>query len=167
MTSVLFTVAYTFLWTVLSPARNQITLRAAADSAKIQTAVIQVLSGTTNYSLIWKYTLPTNQSLRQTFFIMDDGIRKRDVAYVLYGERFIPDAYQSRFTSVVSTNEFSALTIKKVTKREKATFQCRIYLTDSHWVYNIWLDVKGKISSRLGVLLLITRHKYFLEVIYI
>lgn len=98
---------------------------------------------------------------------MDDGIRKRDVAYVLYGERFIPDAYQSRFTSVVSTNEFSALTIKKVTKREKATFQCRIYLTDSHWAYNIWLDVKGKISRRLGVLLLITRYKYFLVVIYI
>ena len=98
---------------------------------------------------------------------MDDGIRKRDVAYVLYGDRFIPDAYQSRFTSVVSTNEFSALTIKKVTKKEKATFQCRIYLTDSHWAYNIRLDVKGKISSLLGVLLPITKYKCFLEGIYI
>ena len=154
MTSVLLTVAYTFLWAVPPPAWNQTTL--VADPEHIQTAVIQVLSGATNYTLTWKYTLPTNQSLRQTFFIMDDGIRKRDVAYVLNGDRFIPDP---RFTSVISTNEFSALTIKRVTKRDDATFQCRIYLTDTHWAYNIRLDVRGKISSRLGVLLSLTNHK--------
>ena len=114
------------MWTAPPPAWNQ--TEPGTDTASIQTAVIQVLNGSSNVSVRWNYTLLEGQSIRQTFFRI--GVRKPDMV----GNIFSPgtpyedtalivskDNFHSRF-SIHSTSEFSTLTINKVSERENATF---------------------------------------------
>ena len=137
------------MWTAPPPAWNQ-TIQ-GTDPANIQTAVIQVLNGSTNVIVRWNYTLLAGQSISLTFFNIDDGVNPQDdMGFVVQGgSSTVYDRrdYRTRF-SIDSTSEFSTLTINEVTDRENATFQCRISLTaGTSWAYNIRTDVRGMVKS--------------------
>ena len=132
------------MWTAPPPAWNQ--TNPGNNPADIQTAVIQVLNGSTDYHVRWNYTLLAGQSITLAFVSINDGVNPQDdVGFVVGGSSTVYDRhdYRTRF-SIDSTSEFSTLTINKVTEREKAIFQCRISLTDGiSWAYNIRIDVRG------------------------
>ena len=137
------------MWTAPPPAWNQ-TIQ-GTDPANIQTAVIKVPNGTTNYHVRWNYTLLAGQSISLIFFNIDDGVNPQDVVgfVVQGGSSRVYDRYEysTRF-SIGGTKEFSTLTINKVTERENATFQCRISLTaGTSWAYNIRIHVTGMVKS--------------------
>jgi len=140
------------MWTAPPPAWNQ-TIQ-GTDPANIQTAVIQVLNGTAYYHVRWNYTLLAGQSISLTFFAINDGVNLQDdIGFVVQGgSATVYDRrdYSTRF-SIGGTNEFSTLTINKVTERENGTFQCRISLTaGTSWAYNVRIDVAGMAKSAQG-----------------
>ena len=134
-----------FMWTAPPPVWNQTT--PGTDAANIQTAVIQVLNGSTNVPVRWNYTLLAGQSITFTFFAIGDGISQPDdIGFVVSG--LSPtinnrNDYPSRF-SIDGTSEFPTVTIITVTERENATFQCRAQVGSETWAYNIRVEVTGK-----------------------
>ena len=125
------------MWTAPSPAWNQTS--EGNNAADIQTAVIQVVNGTTNVPVRWGYTLLDGQSIKQFVFRIDGD----DIGNVIGGERMVFNRYSTRF-SVDSNSEFCTLIINKVTERENATFQSELRLADgTQWAYNIRIEVTG------------------------
>lgn len=140
------------MWTAPPPAWNQ--TKPGWKLANIQTAVIQVLNGSTDYHVRWRYTLLEGQSIDMSIFRLGVGISQPD----MIGNIISPgtpserttilrgDDYQTRF-SLQSTSEFSTLTIKKVTERENVTFQCSLQVGPDIWTYNIRIAVTGRIRE--------------------
>jgi len=142
------------MWTAPAPAWNQ--TEPGSDTANIQTAVIQVLNGSTNVSVTWRYTLLEGQSIKLSYFTIGDGIRQDNIGTILrpgtpYEDTtiFSSGGYQSRF-SIHSTSEFSTLTINKVSERDNATFQCNLQVGPNIWAYNIRIEVTGRNRETLG-----------------
>ena len=137
-----------FVWTAPPPAWNQ----TDQGAPNIQTAVVKVLNGSTNYQLRWNYTLLDGQSILTVDLAIFDGTGQLDkIAVVVGGSATIFDRndYRTRF-SVESTSEFSTLIISKVTEKENATFQCSISLTvGTSWAYNARIFITGKWCSLL------------------
>jgi len=130
------------MWTAPLPAWNQ-TIQ-GSDAADIQTAISQVLNGSTNVSVRWNYTLLDGQSIFMTQFYLYDGIDREILLGAVTGGNPSLSLPGTRF-SIDSTSEFSTLTINTVTERENATFQCQISLRGgSVWAYNIRIEVTGK-----------------------
>lgn len=90
-----------------------------------------------------------NQNIAFTFFAIGDGISQPDdIGFVLNGSSSINDRndYLARF-SIGSTSKYSTLTIRTVTKRENATFQCRVQVGSDTWAYNVRIEVNGKFKD--------------------
>ena len=119
-----------------------------AGSNNVQTAVMQVLQGTTNYQVTWKYNLLGGQTIRFKLFsirygsgVPDDiGDVVTDKTPVLYNRH----DYMARFR-LNSTSKFSTLTINRITQKENATFQCRMQEGGNTWAYNVRIEVIGMI----------------------
>ena len=138
-----------FMWTAPPPAWNQ--TDPGFDPADIQTAVIQVLNGSTNVPVRWNYTLLAGQSILLTTFTIAYGSgQPDDIGIVVGGSPVINDKndYPARF-SIDATSEFSTVTINTVTERENTTFQCKIQVGSDTWAYNIRVEVTGKYLERL------------------
>lgn len=133
------------MWTSPPPAWNQTN----PGTADIETAVIQAVNGSKNATVRWKYTLLHNQNIAFTFFAIGDGISQPDdIGFVLNGSSSINDRndYLARF-SIGSTSKYSTLIIRTVTKRENATFQCRVQVGSDTWAYNVRIEVNGKFKD--------------------
>lgn len=132
------------MWTAPPPAWNQ------TDQNNISTAVVEVLNGSVNYQLRWNYTLLDGQSISLVTFVFlgigDRIVQQNDIGFIV-GESvtiFDRNDYRTRF-SMESTSEFSTLTIRTVTERENATFQCKIALAEgTSWAYNARIFTTGK-----------------------
>ena len=75
-----------FVWTAPPPAWNQ----TVQGTLNIQTAVVEVLSGSVNYHLRWNYTLLDGQSISVVFFAIGDGISQPDdIGFVVGGSATI------------------------------------------------------------------------------
>lgn len=140
------------MWTAPQPSWNQ-TVPGDHAGANIQTAVIRVLNGTTNFHVKWKYTLLPAQRISLITYSVGDGILWEGFGYIFdpgtSSERTeISDwnDYSIRF-SVTTTREFSSTTIHTVTERENATFQCKLVLGGTVWAYNVRIFVAGKTES--------------------
>ncbi|XP_073255615.1 uncharacterized protein [Porites lutea] len=128
-----------FVWTAPPPAWNQ----TVAGSNNVQTAVIRVLQGTTNYQVTWKYNLLGSQTIRLKQFsirhgsgVPDDIGDVIDASSTLYNRH----NYSTRFR-LNSTSKFSTLTINRITQKENATFQCRMQEGGNTWAYNVRIEV--------------------------
>ena len=93
-----------------------------AGSNNVQTAVMRVLQGTTNYQVTWKYNLLGGQTIRFKLFSTRYGSGVRDdIGDVVTGRTPVlcnRHDYMARFR-LNSTSKFSTLTIN-------TTFQCRM-----------------------------------------
>ena len=132
-----------FVWTAPPPAWNQ----TVAGSNNVQTAVMRVLQGTTNYQVTWKYNLLGGQTIRLKQFsirhgsgVPDDIGDVIDASSTLYNRH----NYSTRFR-LNSTSKFSTLTINRITQKENATFQCRMQEGGNTWAYNVRIEVIGMI----------------------
>ena len=134
------------MWTAPPPAWNQ--TNPGTSLADIQTAVYQVRNGSTSVTLKWNYTLLPGQSLQLTTFSIGDGSIQDDIGLVIRGPVGTSFTKYRDLFSVYSTNQFSNLTISKVTEQENATFQCKLQVADEVgaevWAYNIRVEVTGK-----------------------
>lgn len=94
----------------------------------------------------WNYTLPPGSVLATTTFFINDGtsdgigsiFHTLDITSV--NDR---NDYRTRFT--ISTSEVATLIINKVTEREEAVYQCKLYEVGNSWAYNIRVIIKGKL----------------------
>ena len=118
-----------------------------AGSNNVQTAVMRVLQGTTNYQVTWKYNLLGGQTIRFQLFSIRHGSGVPDdigdvvgVPSTLYNRRNYSTAFRLN-----STSRFSTLTINKITQKENATFQCRMQEGGNTWAYNVRIEVIGMI----------------------
>ena len=120
-----------------------------AGSNNVQTAVMQVLQGTTNYQVTWKYNLLGDQTIRLKLFSIRHGSGVPDgigdvigASSTLYNRH----DYRTRFrlNSTLSST-FSTLTINRITQKENATFQCRIQEGGNTWAYNVRIEVIGMV----------------------
>ena len=108
---------------------------------------MQVLQGTRNYQVTWKYNLLGGQTIRFKLFSTRYGSGVRDDigdvtrrTPVLYNRH----DYMARFR-LNSTSKFSTLTINRITQKENATFQCRMQDGGNTWAYNVRIEVIGMV----------------------
>ena len=138
------------MWTAPPPAWNQ-TVQVNVDP-NVQTAVIEVRNGTSNYALRWNYTLLYGQSISfSTFRVGESNTQLTDIGFVFNpgtpSESFtINNAkdFHTRFSSLQVNSEYATLTINMVTEREDNTFQCKHQVGSTQWAYNIRINVKGE-----------------------
>lgn len=119
-----------------------------AGSNNVQTAVMQVLQGTTNYQVTWKYNLLADQTIRLKLFSIRYGSGVPDDIGDVIGAAsptlYNRHDYRTRFR-LNSTSKFSTLTINRITQKENATFQCRIQEGGNTWAYNVRIEVIGMV----------------------
>ena len=96
--------------------------------------------------LRWNYTLSPVSVLATTTFVINDG-KSDDIGSIFHtlNTTSVNDRndYQTRFA--ISTSEVATLIINKVTEREEAVYQCKLYEVGNTWAYNIRVIVKGKL----------------------
>ena len=114
----------------------------------VQTAVMRVLQGTTNYQVTWKYNLLGGQTIRLKLFSIRYGSGvPDDIGDVVTGRTPVllnRHDYMARFR-LNSTSKFSTLTINRITQKENATFQCRMQDGGNTWAYNVRIEVIGMV----------------------
>ena len=120
-----------------------------AGSNNVQTAVMRVLQGTTNYQVTWKYNLVGGQTIRFKLFSIRYGSGvPDDIGDVVTGKTpvlYNRHDYMARFR-LNSTSKFSTLTINRITQKENATFQCRMKEAgENAWAYNVRIEVIGMV----------------------
>ena len=119
-----------------------------AGSNNVQTAVMRVLQGTTNYQVTWKYNLLGGQTIRFKLFSTRYGSGVRDDIGDVTGRTpvlYNRHDYMARFR-LNSTSKFSTLTINRITQKENATFQCRMQEAgENAWAYNVRIEVIGMV----------------------
>ena len=118
-----------------------------AGSSNVQTAVMRVLQGTTNYQVTWKCNLLGGQPIRfKLFSILHGSSVPDDIGDVVGASSTLYNRhnYSTRFR-LNSTSKFSTLTINRITQKENATFQCRMQEGGNTWAYNVRIEVTGMI----------------------
>ncbi len=101
-----------------------------------------VVNGSTNVPLRWNYTLsPGSLLLLTEFYIVNGRIKSPIGIRTNDGIGAVNKGYETRWN--ISGSEVATLIINKVTEREEAVFQCKLFVFGNSWAYNIRVVVTG------------------------
>ena len=95
-----------------------------------------MLSGSTNVTLRWDYTLGSGEILILTMWkidAIDIGFLTTAPSAIVYDHRFI-----------ISTSEVATLIIKNVSDISDATFECKVQTSVDAWKYRIHVEINGE-----------------------
>ena len=121
-----------------------------ADTSLIHTNNTQLIKGSTNVKLHWKFSLEANLKPIVTVVLQLNKVEIVSIAAILNLDVEVLSAYKDRFNAIWINNEKVTLIIFNVTDADAGEFACEVKTAGGGtkiWTRKIQVDVVGKIVS--------------------